>query len=170
MKLRPVRSDMDAWSVLRFMDDIVERASICRDYIHSQTKPPEINTALVSAIVQLLASLRESLAVLEELCSETEKVGTSFANDLKLWTSFRHDAAHFADRLFRESAPGLNEAAIIGGPRGTAYMVLGYVAGSDEVATGDDLSARMTLLHGILRAKELCAAAAKVVHDNYHKP
>jgi hypothetical protein len=82
----------------------------------------------------ILASFKELLEIVSELDSRFANIEKQYEPYLTKWHLFRHDAAHSADRLFRESPARIatNDPTTPWG-----FRTIGYDPATDLVGTGE---------------------------------
>lgn len=114
--------------------------------------------------MQYLATFQEALIILEELAPTLTDVRANFSEDMKMWTRFRDDAAHVADRTFRLPLRSAHDAAVQD-EFGPGASILVYDISTDNVTTGAGSS--MVLVDALKRIDELVEClGSRLAQDN----
>ncbi|HLI96991.1 MAG TPA: hypothetical protein VKT72_13050 [Candidatus Baltobacteraceae bacterium] len=111
---------------------------------------------MLTGLLILLAGQKEALEVASDMDSSLAPLKVQYAAVLNDWASFRHDAAHAAERIFRQ-LPNRNN---VNDPqtRSGDTVVIAYDWKTEIVRTGDG---RMMNVPDALRASQEIIEAAK---------
>jgi hypothetical protein len=133
----PIRTGTTANRVVRFMRDQHKRMLGAHKLLLFATTRHDYNDSADSVLVGLLiilASFKELLEIVSELDSRFTVIEEQYEPYLTKWHLFRHDAAHSADRLFRESPARIT----INDPKMPwGFRTIGYDRATDSVGTGE---------------------------------
>ena len=114
-----------------------------------------IQQLLIISVVQMLAMMSETVAIMIEVAPSLSDNMAPFADDFALWSRYRDDAAHIPDRLLREPGIRRNDARSTDETWGDGTTVLSYDPVSDSVLTGEVTSKGLNLGNAIRCAHEL---------------
>lgn len=141
MKKAPVRSGISAWGVLGFIGELATRLDSGHKTLRRIAPKAAVlheiitlGTFLVGGIAQTLAALEEAADILIEVAPSVADVKVGFESDFSIWSAFRDDAAHVADRTFREPVDDRHDALL--DARSGETLVIGYNFSSDTIETG----------------------------------
>jgi hypothetical protein len=132
-----VRANVTSWDILAFVGTMHYRL---RAVIRALDRAPwpweeEVHSALISAMLLLPAQVQDALVCLGEIEPKIAAQVAVNKRAVALWRHFRHDAAHLADRTFRNN-PKYNVAAFTDEKGEPGFDVGHYDPRTGEVWTG----------------------------------
>ncbi len=154
------RQGNSANRVVRFMMDQQAQLEHARVYLanpanHVKDRCP---TIVLTGLLVALAGQAEAIGVACDIEPLLKPIKTAFDGDFEQWISFRHDAAHAAERIFRELPAKRN----VNDPQtSNATVVCNYEWKTETVRTGD--GSTMYLPDAIRRSQEVIYAARNIV-------
>jgi hypothetical protein len=148
--------------IVRFMLDQQAAIECARDYLHNPANLAgnRCGTVMLTGLLVLLAGQKEAL---DRACDVEPKLGnvrSTYRTTMDDWVSFRHDAAHAADRIFGNSPDWLkniNDPLTSSG----AIFVISHDWDSEIVRTGDGRTLRIP--EALATSREMVSAAAHLV-------
>lgn len=139
----PPRQGDTADRVVRFMIDQQARIEAGHRFLIDPLSHADrdlCNVVLVGLVV-MLGGQSEALSVVRDLEPAVEPIRAKYEGFLDDLTSFRHDAAHASERIFREppNRPNVNDP--VDGP---TRRVISYDVTTDTVTTGAGRTLRLS--------------------------